>query len=619
MSKNNSISAEQALDIAKSAAENGDKAKAEKYYHAVLKKYPEHQQAMKGIRNLNPDNLYGSDIDELHQLYYKEEFREVEVKTKMLLEKYEDVPDLLNLAAISLAAQEKFDEASLYFNKIVELNPKSPAGHFNLANVQKTTGDLDNAFKNYKKAIKLKPDYIEAINNLGNLYNVRGQLDEAYDCFVKVAFALPKSREALLNVATVLMAQRKYDEALKHYDRVAKIGDVAGHVIHDMAMCHQYLGNLETAYKFFDGLLKDIPDYFSGHNNFGNLLQQQGDHEKALYHFEQAMSLKPEDATSYHNLGNLYRKMGLLDDSVEMFEKANEILPDTDEILYNYADSLKLKGDYETARDVYEKIFSTNAQGPVCITSLAILNFLLADDVQAQKYIDMLDAKFLASIENVGVRTFCATYKNYFTDLFKINKKYDRNLKDDVEKLWIIGPSGSLSFKGHNVTLDGCELVCDSKLITGATASHLSNGEDNKFKSSIKSNLSELVEDSNILFMFGATDFQLADGKISDDMAAMVGAYFDNTYNIAREEKVIASYCAVAAPVIDDDAVGADDLILRIKQFNGELKELCQKNDLTFVDLYSLTVTENDRADGSKHLADKFHLMPTVIKDALAL
>ena len=65
MGKQKSFSVDRALTFAEKAAIAGDKDKAMKYYEAILVKHPDHQEAMSGVRALNPNSLLRADIDEL--------------------------------------------------------------------------------------------------------------------------------------------------------------------------------------------------------------------------------------------------------------------------------------------------------------------------------------------------------------------------------------------------------------------------------------------------------------------------------------------------------------------------------------------------------------------------
>ena len=69
MGNQKSLSTKDALKFAKKAEESGDKEKAQKYFEAILTKYPDNEEAVTGIKRLNPNSLFRSDIDELKELF----------------------------------------------------------------------------------------------------------------------------------------------------------------------------------------------------------------------------------------------------------------------------------------------------------------------------------------------------------------------------------------------------------------------------------------------------------------------------------------------------------------------------------------------------------------------
>jgi len=203
MVKQKSISSEQALKLANAAAAKGNKADAEKYFNAVLVKYPDNKDAIKGIKNLNPNNLYRDDLDELQELLKKGQFKEVEVRAGLYLERYPEVQELWGLLGASIGTRGEHDKALPLFEKAAELSPDSANAQYNLANAYKATGDLDGAEKYYLSAIKLKSKFVAAHNNLGNIYMTKKEFDKAVIIFDKALKLAPKSVEVLINAATV--------------------------------------------------------------------------------------------------------------------------------------------------------------------------------------------------------------------------------------------------------------------------------------------------------------------------------------------------------------------------------------------------------------------------------
>lgn len=626
MSKQNTLSAEQALKHAAKALKNSDTEKAEKYYNAVLKKYPDNQEAISGLKKIYPNSLLRSDINELRVAYKEGKFREVEVRTKMYLDIYPDVPALLNLLAVSLADQKKFDEAVPYFEQMVELNSLSAAAHFNLANIKKAVSDFDGAIKSYKTTIELSRDHTAAYNNLGNLYRMLGQFDLAVEYLSTIARRFPNNAEIIYNAGAAYYGQGNYVDALPHFQKVISL-DLNNKRAHlDIAVCLRNLKQFDEAKNYFVMVIEAIPDFLDAYNNFGSMLIELGEFTEAEKILQHACELAPDAWIPYNNLASLNRETGEFDRAIKCLERGLSIKPNSIEMINNRADVLKAKGDYIGAIEQYEAIYNMIPTAPVCIANLAILSFLVGDDKASEKYTTLLDDIFIENIGDQDKREFCAAYKSCLVELAKVNKKAKRDLKEDTKNLWVIGSGTVLPLKGHQIKLNGKKLIANTKWVTGAKAYHLGQDGFNQYKASVQHHLMTMKKDTNILFMFGAIDCQLQEGillatkktksKLSDVVSKTVASYFENTYEMATAAKVIPSYCAVAAPFIDKDVDGAADLVKATKQFNDELKSLCDAKKLVFIDTYSKTDAGKGLADGSKHI-DRNYLKPSTLIEAI--
>ena len=121
MGNQKSLSTKDALKFAKKAEETGDKEKAQKYFEAILTTYPDNQDAVIGIKRLNPNSLFRSDIDELKELFKESKFWEVEVKCRNYLERYPEVQELYSLLGLVMGIKGAHSEALSHFKKAAEI------------------------------------------------------------------------------------------------------------------------------------------------------------------------------------------------------------------------------------------------------------------------------------------------------------------------------------------------------------------------------------------------------------------------------------------------------------------------------------------------------------------
>ena len=231
MNKKNELTANQALKLAVEAADSGDKKKAEKYFNAVLKSYPDNQDAINGIKALNPNNLYRSELDELKGLLKQGKFKEVVIRGNMLLERYTDVFELYHYVAVAMGSDGKHAEALPYFKRAAELNPHDVNAQFNLGNAFRTFGDHKKAIESYKRVLKIDHAFAPAYNNAGNTFMDMKDYFNAIEAFDSASRLYPKSFEMQNNMALALKASGDYKQAIIYFKKVAvqRIGVKVSH------------------------------------------------------------------------------------------------------------------------------------------------------------------------------------------------------------------------------------------------------------------------------------------------------------------------------------------------------------------------------------------------------
>ncbi len=102
-------------------------------------------------------------------LLAKGDYRQAEHHAKVVLGATPNDTDVLNVLAMSLANQERFEEALDNFYRAEQLKPDDPYTHFYISQILANMGQLDKAVWYSAEALKIKPDYKEASLHLGQI------------------------------------------------------------------------------------------------------------------------------------------------------------------------------------------------------------------------------------------------------------------------------------------------------------------------------------------------------------------------------------------------------------------------------------------------------------------
>ena len=104
---------------------------------------------------------------------------------------------------LACGKKKDFKSAENFYLKAIELNSEFFQAYYNLGNINKNSGKLNEAVTYFKKSIQIKSDFINAYYNLGNTLKMLGKLDESEDNFNKVLKFNPNLEEAKENLQII--------------------------------------------------------------------------------------------------------------------------------------------------------------------------------------------------------------------------------------------------------------------------------------------------------------------------------------------------------------------------------------------------------------------------------
>ena len=287
------FSLEQSLLKAKSYANKGDIAEAQKLYETILKNLSYNIKSQQELTTLNKfkqndpsQSLLQEVVNQLVNLYNQGQFVVVAERAEILTKQYPDEYVAWNLLGAANISLEQFEKASEALKKLTELNPNYAIGFNNLGIALKNQGKLIDAVKTFKKALLIKSNYPEAYNNMGNALQDQGKSDEAIDAFKKSISLKPDYAQAYYNMGVTLKEQGRLDEAVDAFKKSIAIK----------------------------------PDSHQSYNNMGNIFQNQGKLDKALNAYKNALLIKPDYSEAHCNSSFIYNLKGDLQKGLELYE-----------------------------------------------------------------------------------------------------------------------------------------------------------------------------------------------------------------------------------------------------------------------------------------------------------
>ena len=183
------------------------------------------------------------------------------------------------LLARVLEKQGRKGEAESAFRKAVELEPKIPATHLELAAYFSRTGDLAAAETVLKAGISVLRDASQLEAQLGDLYVLRGVPDQAAQQFEAVLKVHPGNEQAANNLASVLLDTKSdrasHERALKLATRFKDSSNLA--YLDTYGWAQVRLGHLDDAIPVLKKVIEKAPDVPIFQYHLGSALFAKGE------------------------------------------------------------------------------------------------------------------------------------------------------------------------------------------------------------------------------------------------------------------------------------------------------------------------------------------------------
>ncbi|MDP2644706.1 MAG: tetratricopeptide repeat protein [Desulfobacterales bacterium] len=254
------------------------------------------------------------------------------------------------------------------WSDVIEKNPYSHRGHYNLGAYLILEGKLEAAVVHYLEAIRLKPDYDRAYNNLGVVFELQGKLAEALARYSEAVRIKPDFAIAHYNRGVIFEKQGRLKAAVESYLEALRISPDFGEAYNNLGIVLAGEGKLEAAVQSYLGALRTRSDNAEGYNNLGVALEGQGRLEEAAHSYLEALRIRPDYTEALNNLGVARTRQGRFQEAVVLFESALRIKPDDagahnnlgvtlarqglqKEAMAHYSKALQIKPDYTEAQN----------------------------------------------------------------------------------------------------------------------------------------------------------------------------------------------------------------------------------------------------------------------------
>ena len=184
--------------------------------------------------------------------------------------------DALHLLGLCYHARNQNEEALVWLEKAIEIQPGEAMFLTNAGLVTMALGVLSGAAEKFEAALLANPTYSEAYNNLALVRERQGRLMEASVLLEKVIVLNPQSAVAYSNQGNILRGLGQNSEAIAAYREAIRLA----------------------------------PQLAAAYNGLGNALREQDRRKEAVAEFDKAIVLDANYAEAYFNRAMTHAAQG---------------------------------------------------------------------------------------------------------------------------------------------------------------------------------------------------------------------------------------------------------------------------------------------------------------------
>lgn len=233
----------------------------------------------------------------------------------------------LHLLGLIFYQQGDYERSVAQISRVIKIDPKIPEAYSNLGLALQGLDRFDEALASCNKAIELRPSYTEAFNNRGNALKCLKRLGEALASYDKAIELKKDNADAFNNRGAILNDLRRFEEAVASCNKAIELSPKYAEAFINLGNALRGLKKYSEALASYDKAIEFKP-HANAYINRGIALSDLERFEEAVISFNKAIELKPDYAEGFKSLGKALNDLKRFDEAVASFDKAIELKPD---------------------------------------------------------------------------------------------------------------------------------------------------------------------------------------------------------------------------------------------------------------------------------------------------
>lgn len=219
------------------------------------------------------------------------------------------------------------ENAIVCYRRALELQPRYPETHYNMAVALASKAELNAAVDHYSTALRLEPEYAEAHNNLGNALVALGRATEATTHYQRAIGTRPGFAEAHNNLGNAFLQLGRTNEAQNQIRQALQLKPDYPEAHYNLGNALAAAGDMRGACEEYQQALRQNAGYVEAMVNLGNAHLALDEREAALKNYEKAVALNPAQVDALFNLASVLLDLDRWDEASARLEKLLQLNP----------------------------------------------------------------------------------------------------------------------------------------------------------------------------------------------------------------------------------------------------------------------------------------------------
>lgn len=277
----------------------------------------------------------------------------------------EDNPDSLNgnwnLGRIYSRLKE-YDKAFTQFEKVLELVPDNAFAHYNLGTVYENQKKLNKAIECYEKAVKLDSNYLDAAYAIAKLQVKQGKKGLAIQQYKSILKIDANYMNAYNGLSEIYINDKNDDLAIKLFEKGIKESNpkISSFLLNKIGIIYQNQANYTKAIDVYNEVIVKDATFYAPHYNKGMCFGYLKEYDKSIESFNKAIEYTPGFADAYCNLGVIYATLGKTKKALKYYDKSISLNPNNDASYFNKGTIFSKQEKFKQAIKHYNKSIECN-------------------------------------------------------------------------------------------------------------------------------------------------------------------------------------------------------------------------------------------------------------------